>query len=405
MKILFSHNNYPSQFRRLLPFLVDAGHEIIFIASGKEWHAPQPCGYKVIFYQNHRDTAGPWQHPYLRRFESSVLEGQSAYRCSLKLKENGWYPDVIVSHSGFGNGLYLLDAFPHSHYISLFEWFYNSKDSDVDFFDLPGTAPDPDRAPRVRSLNSTVLLELAACHHAVVPTLWQRNQFPEFLRSRFSVIHEGIDVTELGSLRSDSFPTPDCLPRDVAVEVLTYVSRGFEEYRGFPQVMQAIQLLQQQRPNLHCLIVGADDVAYGSKRNDGRSWGQWALENLSLDDDRTHWLGSLQTSEYHKVLAASDVHLYFTAPFVLSWSLLESMAAGCAIVASNTPPVLEAIEDGLSGLLVDFFDVPAIAESVCRILDRPQLASVLRDGAQQKARQFDSRLGLSRWSELIVGRR
>ena len=82
--------------------------------------------------------------------------------------------------------------------------------------------------------------------------------------------------------------------------------------------------------NLHVLIVGSDVVAYGGSRSDGRSWGAWAKEEIALDPKRTHWLGALQTEEYHDVLAISDVHLYLTVPFVLSWSLLEAMAAGCA---------------------------------------------------------------------------
>ena len=123
--------------------------------------------------------------------------------------------------------------------------------------------------------------------------------------------------------------------------------------------MQTIALLQSRRPNLHVLIVGSDLVAYGSGRSDQRSWGEWARADLSLDSERTHWMGPLQTSEYHAVLAWSDVHLYLTVPFVLSWSLIEAMAARCCIVGSATPPVEELLQDGHSARLVDFFDVQA----------------------------------------------
>ena len=128
--------------------------------------------------------------------------------------------------------------------------------------------------------------------------------------------------------------------------------------------MKAIALLQAQRPNLHALIVGSDVVAYGGMRSDGRSWGAWAKEEIPLDPHRTHWLGALQTEDYHDVLAVSDVHLYLTVPFVLSWSLLEAMAAGCALVCSATAPVAEVLQHNRSALLVDFFSPQAQVEAI-----------------------------------------
>ena len=119
--------------------------------------------------------------------------------------------------------------------------------------------------------------------------------------------------------------------------------------------------------------MGSDVVAYGGTRSDGRSWGEWAKEEVALDPERTHWLGALQTEDYHDVLAISDVHLYLTVPFVLSWSLLEAMAAGCALVCSATPPVEEVLEHKSSALLVDFFSPHAQAEAINRLLDDPNL--------------------------------
>ena len=176
---------------------------------------------------------------------------------------------------------------------------------------------------------------------------------------------------------------PDVLPKDPEIEVLTYVSRGFEEYRGFPQAMQAIALLQQRRPNLHVLIVGADVVAYGSGREDGRSWGEWAKQDLSIDPLRTHWLGPLQTEAYQRVLACSDVHLYLTVPFVLSWSLLEAMAAGCCIVASDTAPVREVLTDGDTGVLVDFFSSEGQAQAIEALMDSERQRRSLGEAARQ----------------------
>ena len=164
--------------------------------------------------------------------------------------------------------------------------------------------------------------------------------------------------------------------------------------------MQAIALLQAQRPHLHALIVGSDVVAYGGERSDGRSWGAWAKEDIALDPHRTHWLGALQTEEYHDVLAFSDVHLYLTVPFVLSWSLLEAMAAGCALVCSATAPVEEVLEHNSSALLVDFFSPSAQAEALARLLD-PRSALFPAAAAKKKASSYKFADGLKAWMRLL----
>ena len=401
MRILISHTNYPAQFRRLAPALVNLGHEVVFLCRNTEWHAPKPSpGLRLLPYEPHRQGGGEALHPYLRRFENCVLEGQAAYRAAHQLAEQGWKPDCILNHVGFGNGLYLSDVFPEARRIGLFEWYYNARDSDVDF--LRRGAVEPDRAMRLRTWNAQVLLELAHCDVGVVPTQWQRQQFPPHLSGRLQVVHEGIDVVALAGLRQAVGPRPACLPVDPQIEVLTYVSRGFEEYRGFPQAMQAIALLQARRPKLHVLLVGSDVVAYGAPRPDGRCWRQWAQEELALDLARTHWLGALQTEAYHQVLACSQVHLYLTVPFVLSWSLLEAMAAGCPIVASGTAPVQEVLRDGHSALLVDFFDPEAQAAAMERLLVDQVLAAGLGGQAQLEAQAYGQARGLEAWQTLIA---
>ena len=399
MRILFSHCNYPAQFRRLAPSLAKRGNEVVFLAKSREWNAPEPIGFRLIVTETHRSGGADALHPYLRRLDQAVLEGQGVFRACLQLKAEGWEPDLVITHVGFGNGLYLRDAFPQARKIGFFEWYYNSSNSDVDFLQ-PGPI-ESDQALRLRTWNAQTLMELADCDVGVVPTQFQRQQFPDHLSSRLVVAHEGVDVDGLAGLRTDRPQVPRCLPHASEIEVLTYVSRGFEEYRGFPQAMQTIALLQSRRPNLHVLIVGSDLVAYGSGRSDQRSWGEWARADLSLDSERTHWMGPLQTSEYHAVLAWSDVHLYLTVPFVLSWSLIEAMAAGCCIVSSATPPVEELLQDGHSARLVDFFDCSAQVGAIEKLLDEPSERQRLAAAAAQRARDYSSVNGLKRWLELI----
>ena len=401
MRILVSHTNFPAQFRRLAPALVDEGHDLVFLARQQEWHAPATNRLRLVQYQPHRQGGAEALHPYLRRMENCVLEGQAVFRAACMLRDEGWIPDCVISHVGFGNGLYLCDIFPQALRIGLFEWYYNSVGSDVDF--LRRGPVEPDRALRLRTWNAQILLELAQCHIGVVPTHWQRQQFPDHLSSRLRVIHEGIDTETLSGLRLQNLGRPTCLPDDPKIEILTYVSRGFEEYRGFPQAMAAIALLQKARPRLHVLIVGSDVVAYGATRSDGKTWGEWARQELPLDTDRTHWLGMLQEQEYQQVLACSHAHLYLTVPFVLSWSLLEAMAAGCSIVASATPPVQEVLSHQHSALLVDFFDPQAQATALACILDDRKLAQQLASEAQLGSRDYAADEGIHAWRQLLSG--
>ena len=96
MRILFSHCNFPSQFRRLAPALAQRGHDVVFLARSKEWHATDPTGYRLIVTETHRSGGSEALHPYLRRFEEAVLEGQGVFRSCLKLKAEGWEPDLVI---------------------------------------------------------------------------------------------------------------------------------------------------------------------------------------------------------------------------------------------------------------------------------------------------------------------
>jgi glycosyltransferase involved in cell wall biosynthesis len=161
-----------------------------------------------------------------------------------------------------------------------------------------------------------------------------------------------------------------------------------EPYRGFPQFMEAAALLQQRRPNCHIVVAGEDRVAYGKALPDGKTYKQQALETLPLDLSRLHFTGRLPYTDYLRVLQASSAHVYLTVPFVLSWSLLEAMATGCLIIASDTKPVHELIEDGKTGLMVDFFDPSAIADRVEEALDHCDRYAPLRQNARDVVVQY-----------------
>lgn len=374
MRILFVHCNYPAQFRHLCShFSANPEHEVVFLCQNKEWTAGEVEGLRLARYQLGRDPQGQLCHPYLRRYETAVLHGQAALREALHLRQQGFNPDLIIGHSGFGNTLYLKEVWPQAKFLGYFEWFYRTQGSDVGFGnDAP---PSPDTCLRVHTYNSPIVMDLAQSDAAICPTRWQANQFPAAMRNHLRVIFDGIDTeriplvtpeSRMGALALQASDQRISIPEDVPL--VTYVTRCFEPYRGWPQVAEGLALLMQRHPRAHVLLVGSDEVAYGAKRGDGLSWREWALKQWPMDPDRLHMLPALSYEDYLAVIRRSWVHVYWTVPFILSWSLMESLASGCCVVASATPPVQDMIQSGEQGQLVDFYDPDALAQQVDRLL-------------------------------------
>ncbi len=220
------------------------------------------------------------------------------------------------------------------------------------------------------------------CDSGLTPTGWQLQQFPEMFRDRLHQLHDGVP-TDFFKPQSGAKLVLPGLDLSEVDEIVTYVARGMEPTRGFPEFMRAVQEIQKRRPKAHFVVVGDDRVAYGPKLPEGESYKAKMLAELDLDLDRLHFTGLLTYGDYLKVLRASSVHVYLTVPFVLSWSLLEALSTGCVVVGSNTQPVREVIENGVNGLLVDFFDIEAIADRVDEVLDRPDRMADLRKRARQ----------------------
>ncbi|MEM9568761.1 MAG: glycosyltransferase, partial [Cyanobacteria bacterium P01_E01_bin.34] len=245
----------------------------------------------------------------------------------------------------------------------------------------------------IRTKNSPILLDLYSCDAGLCPTKWQQQQFPTEFRDKLTVMHDGIDTDTFKPNPGSKLVLPDIgLNLSQASEIVSYVSRGMEPYRGFPQFIQALQILQKRRPDCHAVIVGEDRVCYGSQRADGKTYKEAMLEEFPLDMSRVHFTDGLPYRDYLKVIQSSDVHVYLTYPFVLSWSLMEAMSTGCAIVASNTPPVTEMIQEGESGLLVDFFSPEQIADRVEEALDNRDRMKILRANARDTiVQRFDQK--------------
>jgi len=379
MRFLFLHPNFPSQHGPFASYLGrQPGNEVVFMTNVERGELP---GVRRIVYQLGREPKKETHH-YLRGMELSVLHGQAAFRTAIALRNTGWIPDVIFGHSGWGSTLYMKDVFPGRPLLCNFEWFYHAHGSDSDFD--PSEPLTADDEVRIRTKNPAILMDLVACESGVVPMQWQKKQFPPEFNGKLGVLHEGIDTDY-------HQPDPEAklvLPRvnldlSQAKEIVTYVSRGFEPYRGFPQVVEALARILERRPEAHIVLVGEDRAAYGRKAPDGKTWKQVALEKTPLDPARAHFTGPLTTAEYRKVLQSSSAHIYLTRPFVLSWSCMEAMSAGCALVTSRTAPVEEVVEHGVNGLMVDFFQPQQTADAVCAILENPGQFTSMRAKARE----------------------
>ncbi|MEO0393246.1 MAG: glycosyltransferase, partial [Pseudomonadota bacterium] len=297
------------------------------------------------------------------------------------LKEKGFTPDVIVAHPGWGEALFAKDIFPDTPLLNYFEFYYRAYGADVGF--NPEDEISVDDKCRIRVKNTVNFLALEAADAGMSPTFWQYSRNPEEFHYKISVIHDGIDTNMCRPDPRATLTLDDgrVLSRDD--EVITYVARNLEPYRGFPQFMCAVEMLQKERPNAHFVIVGADGISYGRAPKEGGTWKEKCLAEVSLDMDRVHFLDSVPYVRFAEVLRVSAAHIYLTYPFVLSWSMMEAMSSGCLIVGSRTAPVEEVIRDGENGLLVDFFKPEEVVEQVVRVLEHPDQMQDIRDAARQ----------------------
>lgn len=379
MRILFLHPNFPAQFRHLAVLLgKDPKNQVVFGTKKANGNIP---GVNIVLFKPTRDAHASTHH-YVRPLESAVLQGQAVFRVAEQLKAVGFVPDVICGHSGWGPTLFVKDAFPGTPLLCYFEWFYNARGADADFD--PADPLTIDDFPRIRIKNAPILVDLYSCNWGLSPTHWQKSQFPPEFHSKITALHDGVDTNYFKPNPGAKLVLPQLnLDLSGVDEIITYVARGMEPYRGFPEFIEAIAYVQKRRPQCHVVIVGEDRVAYGKQLPGGKGHKELMLEKVPLDLSRVHFTGLLSYNDYLKVIQASSVHVYLTRPFVLSWSMIEAMSTGCLVVGSDTAPVKEVIRDGENGLLVDFFSPKQIADRIDEVLDHPTQMAELRANARE----------------------
>jgi glycosyltransferase involved in cell wall biosynthesis len=388
MNILFVHQNFPGQFKHLAPAMARQGHRVVALHLND---CPSMPGVALARYAV---TSRPGQgtHRWLADLEVKTLRGQAAWQAALKLSEQGFMPDVIVAHPGWGESLFLHQVWPRARLGIYCEFFYQAEGADTGF-DPEFGKPEADNACRLQMKNANYELHFPRAHAGIAPTHWQASLFPEPFASRIAVIHDGIRTEQIkpdahAHIRVQS--TQGVVKLSQGDEVITFVNRNLEPYRGYHQFMRALPAILKTRPKARVLIIGGNEVSYGAAPPPGpdgqaQTWRDIFLNEVkdALDLSRVHFVGKVPYPDFLRVLQVSTVHVYLTYPFVLSWSLLEAMSVGCAIVASDTAPVREAIRHSETGQLVDFFDPVALTQQVIALCDDPTERTRL--GAQARA--------------------
>lgn len=393
MKVLYVHQNFPAQFGHI------AGHltthlkwECCFVS---ETAPGVVAGIEKIQYKL-AGGATQQNHFCSRTFENTVWHCDAVYQAVKPRAALGYKPDLIVGHSGFGSTLFLRELYADVPCINLFEYYYKAHgpDSDMDYRNDLGWVLEDIKYHRSRCRNAMILLDLQNCDAAYAPTEFQRSRFPSEYLPKIETIFDGIDRRVYhGYDQSLRPPVAQRKPRTLCgvtipaqTRIVTYVSRGFESMRGFDIFMRVAKRIAQEYKDVIFMVVGTDRVAYGGDLNylgGFKSFREWVVSREEFDLSRFAFVGQVSPMDLAPLLASTDLHIYLTVPFVLSWSMMNAMSCGAVVLGSATPPVTEMIRDGENGLLADFFDVEDFAARALKVLKDPDAHRPLGRAAEQ----------------------
>jgi glycosyltransferase involved in cell wall biosynthesis len=385
MDILLIHQNFPGQYKHLAPALVERGHRVVALTCKvKEpttWKGVQVIPYEI------KGASSQNIHPWLADFETKLVRATSCYRGAKGLRDRGFNPQVICAHHGWGEPMFLKDIWPEARLGLYCELYHLTTDTFTNFDpEFPNKNPESDRLRiRMKNINNRVHEEIMDA--GISPTRFQAGTFPDHWQDRITVAHDGIDTDVVR-------PNPDAqltvadgkvLTRDD--EVVTFINRNLEPYRGYHIFMRALPDILKTRPNAQVVLIGGDEVSYGAKAPKGQTWKQIYIDKVrdqipDADWARVHFLGRVPYDQFLAMMQVSTAHVYLTYPFVLSWSLIEAMSAECAILASDTAPVKEVLTEGETGWMVDFFDHKALVSRLNELLDDPETRKTLGQNAR-----------------------
>ena len=380
MKVLFVHTNFPGQYQHVARAL--ARDPKVRMAAIGSSGSQEMNGVKLLRY-GLKDVDVSTAHPFARRFDLECHRAEQVLYLLSSLAQSGFVPDVIMAHPGWGETLPLRTVFPDARILLYCEFFYGMRGRDVGFdLEFPETGADGHVALHLK--NASTLLALADCDFGISPTTWQRSTFPEKYQGQITVIHEGVDVDLFKPAADAVLRLPSGREFRRSDEVVTFVARNLEPVRGYHTFMRALPRIMEERPSAQVLVIGGDGVSYGASPPQGTTWKSVFFNEVAdkIDRNRIHFTGRLSYADYLNALQISSAHVYLTYPFVLSWSLLEAMSAGCLVIGSDTAPVREVLNNE-NGLLVPFFDIEQLAERVIEALTYPRRFRSIRTQARR----------------------
>ena len=377
MKILLVHRNFPGQFRYLAPALRNAGHQVAVLTWEKNPN-PQPLPHVKYAYEmgSTRELTAT--------YAENCRNGAAAAQTAMRLRERtGEVPDVVFGIINWGETLFLREVWPEARHLGYAEFLYATSGLDTGF-DPELSRADFSRDLRVVARKAHLIQAAVQADALLAPTRFQASTFPPEIRAKMSVIHDGVDTDRIAPDPAATFQVPGGPLLKAGDEVLTFVNRVMEPYRGFHTFMRALPDVLAARPGAHVLIVGGEGGGYGPVPAHDRSWKDVMMAEVGhrLDLSRVHFLGRVPYDDFLTVLRVGRAHAYLTYPFVLSWSMMEAMSLGAHVIGSATPPVQEVITDGVNGTLVDFFDVAAWSATLTRALAEPERYEGLRRAAR-----------------------
>ena len=395
MKILFVHPHFPGPFAALAAHLAsDAAHTVLALVAAQAEPVLAWQGVTLVACPTPR-AAATQLHPWLQDIERQTLRAEAACQAALQLQAQGFAPDVIIAHPAWGDSLFLKEIWPHAKLGLYAELFYHPESIAAGFdAEFPATSPLAGAALRLKNLPHW--LHWQEMDAAFSPTQWQADSFSPALspQQHITIIRDGIHTQAIAPNPDISLTLNDSLVLSRAQEVVTFASRTLEPCRGFHVFMRCLPQLLRLRPQAHIIIAGGTEGGYGPRPNNGQSWRELLVQALqphleATDWARVHFVGQVPHASFIGLLQLSSVHVYLSYPFVLGRSLLEAMSVGCAIVGSDTAPVREVVQHEHNGLLVDFFDTAALAQTVADLLadsaQRQRLGTQARQWVQTHA--------------------
>jgi glycosyltransferase involved in cell wall biosynthesis len=382
VKILFVHQNFPGQFLHLAPELARRGHDCLALTDIKN---QRPTSITTLRYKHEVVQPDPQATRLGRNYTVMSDRGVTVARAALQLRQDkGYVPDVIFGHSGWGETLFLKEVWPEARLIVYAEFYYKGRGADVGF-DPEFSKPSFDQVMIAQGRTAFLGQALLHADAGLSPTEWQASTYPPTLRRMIKVIFDGVDTAVMTPSPEASVTLPTGRVLRPGDEVLTFVNRNLEPYRGYHIFMRALPAVMAARPQAQVVIVGGDEVSYGAAPSGGKGWKDTFLAEVRdrIDLSRVHFMGKVPYPTFVSLMQVSRAHAYLTYPFVLSWSMLEAMSAGCLVVGSKTPPVEEVLRDGVNGRLVDFFDVQGWSDTLIEVLAYPDRFAPLRQAARQ----------------------